>query len=652
MIDDFVMEKLLKNAEFGDHCINVKEDLKQSDTPVILRVKGRCLLSQQRDLADGNVIVIHGRKNVGILKGKDSSGRDITLSTTCPHTVQLALPEDERKSFSSLTDLCLQDNRPKFVEIAFDDGNEVNESVKNGDRLKVLLVEQGPKGPLIMHFRNERGKHIRLPLDIKASFTACPPDGKEYFISEIANINKAPLALYITFNKKISDKSSIFNSLGIIEIVGQSSIDMIFMTVKDNSKLHCYACPVPSDLCGQTVVGAIEKSDEYEYLKSKITELAPVENFESLHGNYNPLESESHIVLPTDKVLLKKALKEKAKRIHSLALESEEEHSEKKRNSLVALFKDEKRKESESATKKDKNKKKNKKNKEDHEIPVNKEESKAEFVDAKMPSQNGSPKEEASFTESVHDNMQAVSVQETESNCEGILSKEHKSEEKKKKKTADDKKKWKFDLKSKFAGNEKKEKKKKGQLGKEDSLESQQTHLRGHAESISEPCSPGSDTTNDDYEIPNEMNAIGAQNKDNEASPHKDKGKSSTLISRTWKKMKKRRRALSASNMQRSHADGGTPKDEKQDDNDDTPPPVMDVDYPDELYEQIPGEFMSQDIYEEAVRSFGAYETAVAHSNTEAADSGFDELDRKQLNTLRECKVPPPLPGMIHLQST
>jgi len=639
------MEKLLKNAEFGDHCINVKEDLKQCDTPVILRVKGRCLLSEQRALADGNIIVIHGRKNVGILKGKDSNGRDITLSTTCPHTVQLALPEEERKSFSSLTDLCLQDNRPKFVEIAFDDGNEVNESVKNGDRLKVLLVEKGPNGPLFMHFRNERGKHIRLPVDIKASFTACPPDGKEYFISEIANINKAPLALFIAFNQKKSDKSSIFNSLGIIEIVGQSSVDLIFMTVKDNSKLHCYACPVPSDLCGQIVTGAIEKSDEYEHVRSKITELAPVENFENLHGSYNPLESEGHIVLPTDKVLLKKALKEKAKRIQSLAVESEEEHSEKKRNSLVAFFKDEKRKEPESAAKKDKDKKKNKKNKEDHEIHINKEESKVELVDEKMSTENETPKEEVSFTEGVNDKMQAVGVQENQLNSEGLFSKEHKSEEKKKKKTADDKKKWKFDLKSKFAGNEKKEKKKKGQLGKENSLESQQSHLQGHAESISEPCSPGSDTANDDYEIPDELNVIGTQYKDDEASAHKDKSKSSTLISRTWKKMKKRRRALSTSNMQRSHADGGTPKNEKQDGNDDAPPPVMDVDYPDELYEQIPGEFMSQDIYEEAVRSFGAYETAVPHSNTETADSGFDELDRKQLNTLREFKVPPPLPG-------
>ena len=643
------MEKLLKSVTFEDECINVNGDIKNFNAPVVLRVKGQCLLTDQWTLNDGSIIVIHGRKNVGILKGKDSSGRDITLFTTCQHTVQLALPENERKNFTSLNELCLQESRPKFVEIAFDDKGEVNESVKSGDRLKVLLVEKGPKGPLFMHFRNEKGKHIRLPVDIKASFTACPPDGKEYFLSEIANINKAPLALFINFIKKSSDKSNVFTSLGTIEIVDQKSVDVLYMTVKDNAKLYCCICPVPEDLCGQVGKGATEESDEYEKLRLRISELAPVENFESLHGDCNPLESEDFLVLPNDKVLLKKKSKEKGKRIESLVVENEEESSEKKRNSLVALFKDEKRKEGEHANKKEKNKKKNKKSKEGQQDTPSKEESEAEMVGDKMAAENGNSRMETSKimdTEMPSDNMQAIGIQGSDSKIDQSLSKDKKSEEKKKKKTADDKKKWKFDFKSKFAANEKKDKKKKGQIGKGDSIDNQLIPPQTNAESSSEPCSPGSDVGNDDYEEPEELEGIAAQNKYPDTAAHK--GKSSTLISRTWKKMKKRRRALSASNMQRPRAGTDVVDTEADGCSDETPPPLMDADYPDEIYEQIPGEFVSQDIYEEAVRAYGAYETACVQKG-EVGDSGFDECEKKQLDALRDLVMPPPLPGNVNI---
>ena len=646
-----MMEKLLKNIAFEEQCINVKDDIKQSNVPVVLRVKGQCLLSDRWTLADGNTIVIHGRRNIGILNGKDSNGRSITLFTTCPYTVQLALPESERKTFTSLRELCVQEYRPKFVEIDLDNDNEVNESVKNGDRLKVLLVEKGPQGPLFMHFRNEKGKHIRLPVDIKASFTACPPDGKEYFISEIANINKAPLALFIKFIHRKSDKSGIFNSLGTIEITGQSSVEVIYMTVKDNGKIHCCVCPIPEDLCGQIGKGSIDKPDEYETLQNKISELAPVEKFESLHGGYNPLESEGLSILPADKIFLKKKSKEKAKRIESLIVENEEQSSEKKRNSFVALFKDERRKESDGANKKDKNKKKIRKSKEEQMESGSREENGTDLVCENVVTENHRPKQESSIAldmEEAESSMRAVGIDEKESKADILLSKEHKTEEKKKKKTAEDKKKWKFDLKSKLTGNDKKEKKKK--IGKGNSLDNQHCEMQVTVDSSSEPCSPGSDVCNDEYEIPDEIEAIAAQNKCPDAAAHKDKGKSSTLISRTWKKMKKRRRALSTSNMQRSHTDTDTAKAETDGYNDESPPAIMDPDYPDEIYEQIPGEFVSQDIYEEAVRTFGAYESSVAQT-AEASDSGFDEVDKKQLDTLRGFTVPPPLPGIFAFKS-
>ena len=641
------MEKLLKNIEFEDKSLNVKDDIKQLTSPIILRVKGQCRLSDQRSIEDGSIIVIHGRKNVGILKGKDTNGRDINLFTTCPHTVQLALPDNERKVFKSLEQLCLEEPRPKFVEIVFDDENEVNESVRNGDRLKVLLVEKGGKGPLFMHFRNEKGKHVRLPVDIKASFTACPPDGKEYFISEIANINKAPLALFVQFIQRKSDKNDVFNSLGIVEIIEQTSTDLIFMTVKDNGKLYCCICATPEGLVGQRA--KVEKTDDHENLLFKISELAPIERFDSIHGEINPLAAEGTLIIQAEKIFSKKKFKDKGKRIQSLAVEGDEDSSDRKRNSFMALFKDEKKKDPENIDKKDKkNKKKNKKNKEEEQHDsVSREESEAEVTNETTLTENSNNEALTVLKrEESGDNTEAINIAHEEAKKDATVSQESTNEVKKKKKTADDKKKWKFDFKSKFTGNEKKEKKKKGQHGKANSLDNQRNSAQAKTESISEPCSPGSDIGNDEYEIPDELKAIAAQNKCSEEA-HKEKGKSTTLISRTWKKMKKRRRALSASNMQRSYSDATQKKtgDAGDCDDEDSPPPVMDPDYPEEIYEQIPGEFMSQDIYEEAVRAYGAYETAVVPAET--SDSGFDELDKKQLDTLREFTVPPPLPGNI-----
>lgn len=639
------MEKLLKNIEFDDKLVEAGERFIHCNSPIILRVKGQCVLSEDRILTEGSIIVIHARKNVGILKGKDSSGKDVNLFTTCPHTVQLALPEEERKVFKSLEQLCLQEPRPKFVEIQFDDENEVNESVKNGDRLKSLLVERGAKGPLFMHFRNEKGKHVRLPVDMKASFTACPPDGKEYFISEIANINKAPLALFVQFTQRKNDTKNLFTSLGTIEIEDQIGSDLVFMTVKSNGKPYSCVCPMPDKLMVQIAKGAIQKTEDYEHLQSDISLLVPIEKFEAIHGGSDPTRPDSILLFQTEKVFSKK--KQKGKKMQSLVVESEEDLSEKKRNSFMALFKDEKSKEPEC--KKEKKKKKNTKKSKDGEETdsLSRENSESEFPSKKSSTENGNPNQtpNVEFGREDDDSVNHIEKQVYEANIGAASAEVPVFEGRSNRKTTEDKKKWKFDLKSKF---DKKEKKKKGRQETEESMDIQQSRMQEAPESSSEPCSPRSDDVCDDeYEVPEELKSIAAQNRQSE-STHKEKGKSKTLISRTWKKMKKRRRALSSTNMQRPYSDPtaaskiaaiGDPAD-------DDPPPLMAADYPEEIYEQIPGEFMSKDIYEEAVRAYGAYEKANVPS-TETGDSGFDEVDKKQLDLLRDFTVPPPLPGKI-----
>lgn len=642
------MEKLLKHIEFDDQIVNADEGIRQYSTPIILRVKGQCLLSDQHTLSDGSIIVIHGRKCVGVLKGKDSSGKDLNLFTTCPQTVQFALPENERKIFNSLEQLCLQESRPKFVEIKFGDENHAHESVKDGSRLKVLLVERGAKGPLFMHFRNEKGKHVRLPIDIKASFTACPPDGKEYSIREVANISKGSPALHVQFVQKNSAGSSSFNSFGVIEILTQSSVDLMFLTVQENGKLQCLICPTSEDLVGQIAKGAFDKTEEYEDLKLKISELAPVERFEILHGERNIEDSNFVLCLQTDKVYVKNKAKEKEKRARGLTIGNEEDSSEKKRNSFLALFKDVKRKEQESVQKKEK------KNKKKHEKGRSQEETESldkDHSDIEIPCEKPSnvietsdkkgdlvvPAEEADVEPEI------IAAQGEELNAN--LKEEAVGEGKSKGKSVEEKKKWKFDLKAKLKGNEKKEKKKKGHKD-EECIAVQQEALK----IASEPCNPNSDSGIDGYEIPNIPTAIAKQNKQTE-SPHKEKGKPKTLISRTWKRMKKKQRGSPKFDMQRSYSDAAEltrNRDCTDSYGDDSPPPLLDPDYPEEIYEQIPGEFMSQDIYEEAVRAYGSYEPGL-NAQAETCDSGFDEFDKKQIDTLREFTVPPPLPGKIFI---
>eukprot|EP00795_Rhopilema_esculentum_P005093 gene5093-210_t len=579
-------------------------------------------------------------KIVGVLKGKDSNGRNVSLLTTCPHIVQLALPEEERKCFNSLKELCEQESRPKFVEIKLE---KETESVQNGDRLKVLLVERGSKGPLFMHFRNEKGKHVRLPVEIEATFTACPPDGKEYFISEIANINKAPLALFIQFVQTPDHGNDMFHSLGIIEITEQTTVDMLFMTLRDGGNFYCCVCVTPEDLTGFVPRGY--KEDEYDNFRKTIKEFVDLEKIETVHGNSNPQESDYFFLLLFDKVFGKRKLKDKGKRVQSLALDVDED-KEKKRSSFLAIFKDEKSKENSDNEKKEKKeKKKNKKEKGKEAVVDKKEEQESEVKgSATADNENSSCKDETSIASENDAESTEMKIKVDSTAADTRLKEENEAPDlpvemspKLKKKAKEEKKKWRFDFKSKISGNDKKEKKNK----KENSLDRNLKQQTSSDKSKSEPCSPNEEFGDDDYELAAELETIAAQNLPADEN-HKGKEKSTTLISRTWKKMKKRRRAFSASNMA-SSADKSA---DKTGDKGDVPPPPMAPDYSDDIYEQIPGEFMSQDIYEEAYRAYGAYEQPVAIvSTTDTVDSGFDELDQKALDTLRQSSAPPPLPG-------
>ena len=705
------MEKLLKNIEFDDKVIDLK-DIVKDNLPVTIKVKSECLLSDRKSLQEGDIVTIHAKKIVSVLKGRDSQGRDVNLLTTCEHLVQLALPDEERVSFGSLKELCEKESRPKFVEIKLTNAVEV-ESIKDGDRLKVLLVERGANGPLFMHFRNEKGKHVRLPVDIEATFTACPPDGKEYLLSEIANINKAPLALFIQFAQT---QAKNFESLGIVEIVEQKTIELLYLTLKDSGKLQCCVCLCPENLATHVPRGFSDKTEEYENVRQSILDLVDVEKFDDLSGNNDPLQSDPFVLVQHDKVFPKKKSKDKADRAKGLTVENDENLSdkEKKRNSVLAFFKDDKNKESDEEKREKKGKKnkgkekmkiekgasleKGKKQDDDKSESSKEDVSKAEQQEEKSTKGKKEKKKKQSKVESEHGNIerdlkkvdgkndggskehisekdkqdasQPPSIQVVTDNTEGetnnapqadfvhVIELSQLSPALRKKRAKEEKKKWKL-----FA-NEKKEKKKKGENGKGDSIDRNLSAQisRDSSSGASAPNSPNGDPCmDDDYELPTEIQNIAAQNMPPE-DLHGDKAKSSTIISRTWKKMKKKRaRAMSAGQMKRSHSDGAEKKDRGKSVNspdfeydDEHPPPLLDADYPDnmdDIYEQIPGEFLSQDIYEEAVRAYGVYETAVTPNTTETGDSGFDELDQKALENLREAAIPPPLPGKFALKS-
>ena len=270
---------------------SIKHVIDKFSLPQLVKVEEGYMLTETVSLGSGQLMTIHSWKTITQFKGFDSMGRDVIIPTTCPFKVKLAT-QNQGKTFKSVRELCEVDPRPKYVEVKLKkkikDPGKDNIAIKNGDKLKVVLIERTPNGPSCMHFRNEQRKHLRLPVEFCGEFKPCPEDTKEYLLSDLIGREFPIFVQFITdgANKKMVDKS-----IGVIQIRGSETTDLVFATTRDSSGVNLLAFPLSLDVKIRTAQETSENKTEYARLCDITGKGVDVKKLQRQISTKNPVES-------------------------------------------------------------------------------------------------------------------------------------------------------------------------------------------------------------------------------------------------------------------------------------------------------------------------------------------------------------------------
>lgn len=227
--------------EWSDTCYSLKDLVKNFTLPQLVMVDEGYMLNENESLATGQLITIQSHEDVTHFKGLDSEGKSVSLPTKCPFKIKV-IAEDEGRVYNSLRELCAAVPRPKYVEVK-PKSKKDHGFVKNGDRLKILLTERGPTGPSYLHFRDQRGKHLRLSIDFTGEFHACAEDDDEHLLSDLFG---RELPLYVKFVN--NHKTSIGDSIGVIELKECLQETLVFSSTRSGDRICVTAFPLSFDV--------------------------------------------------------------------------------------------------------------------------------------------------------------------------------------------------------------------------------------------------------------------------------------------------------------------------------------------------------------------------------------------------------------------
>ncbi len=231
--------------KWSDTSYTLKDLIKSFTLPQLVMVDEGYMLNETESLSSGQLITVQSHENVTQFKGVDSEGKDVTLPVKCPFKVKLVAKEED-KLYKGVGDLCKTLERPKYVEVKSSKAKRDLGLVKSGDRLKILLTERGPSGPTYLHFRNQRGKHLRLPVDFGCEFRGCAEDDNEHLLADLI-CKEFPL--YIKF----IDSQAIGDSIGIIELNDCIHDTLVFASTKHQGRLFATAFPLSLDVKVRTM---------------------------------------------------------------------------------------------------------------------------------------------------------------------------------------------------------------------------------------------------------------------------------------------------------------------------------------------------------------------------------------------------------------
>ena len=192
-----------------------------------------------RKLSEGQMIVIHSKNTFKYLLATNEQGTIHKIPLQCPFKIKQKLPPGKEKNFNSIMDLAKSEPLPKFVEVT---DTEEQDRVKKGDRLKVVIVEKSGSNPSFIHFRTSSGKHIKLPVDQKVSFTLAANVMSELTFSQLAHkTRELPIIAEFIAENNMPD---YYRNVGAVTISKLCSEHLVLASVNISGSEHAFVFPL------------------------------------------------------------------------------------------------------------------------------------------------------------------------------------------------------------------------------------------------------------------------------------------------------------------------------------------------------------------------------------------------------------------------
>lgn len=271
-------------------------------------------------LEKDQVITILAKKTIAKLSGTDAKAREIRLPVDCPFRVQLKLPPGKEKEFETIEALAKNDPLPKFVEVTKVEGLE---SVKVGDRLKVVIAEKSGGEPSFIHFRSSSGKHVKIAVNQEISFRLAVNDASEQLLSKIAEKSRElPVAAKFLKEKNVPQ---MYLDFGVFNITKGFTEHVVLASANKSKSEFAVIFPLNLNVKFQvTSKLKLAKDEQYRELCSNCSNVDESEIAEYLNV-VNPADDETRYVIKYKKLL---------KLIHSESTDTDSDSDAKKEVSM------------------------------------------------------------------------------------------------------------------------------------------------------------------------------------------------------------------------------------------------------------------------------------------------------------------------------
>ena len=200
--------------------------------PQVVRVIQGYMVDEDDALASGQILILHGKKQVVRVLGKDESKKDINIPLNCPYEVKI-LSLSQRIPYSCINDICVMEKLPSLLKINEDivtpDGILLTANTIIEVKKKVLSDLDEIIG-LLCHSEGDT-KTFMLPSSMKGSFTESISNDaltKKYLLSEV--IKEYGLPVEVQFFPVSNKDCSYGPHLGILTLQEKNLHSAVYAT--------------------------------------------------------------------------------------------------------------------------------------------------------------------------------------------------------------------------------------------------------------------------------------------------------------------------------------------------------------------------------------------------------------------------------------